>query len=60
MAIRPLQPPLEWGYDDVAGQVVMRLREREPADDTDPAEFVPTKEYIVRLEIASVVVKDLT
>jgi len=60
MSIRPLQTPVEWGYDDATGQVVMRLRERPPPDHPDPANFVPAQEYVVRLDIASVTVKDLT
>jgi len=59
MAVIPLQPPIEWGYDDATGELVVRLRERPPPDDPDPANFVPENEYVVRLVVASYVKRPL-
>jgi len=56
MAIMPLREPIEWGYDNTTGQLVVRMQEQAPDGDAD---WVPTREAIVRLNIANVNVNDL-
>lgn len=55
MAILPLSQPVEWGWDDVAKQLILRMRERH----IDDADVEPTREAIVRLNVASVNVRNL-
>ena len=59
MAIKRLEQPVEWGYDDVSGEILIRMRLDFPEGETDPAEFRPVKEAIVRLAPVSINVVDI-
>lgn len=59
MAIKKLQHPLEWGFDDVTQEILLLLRLEEPDGSVEPSEYRPTREAVVRLKIASVNVRNI-
>lgn len=56
MAFVPLENPVEWGFDTTTNQLMIRMRDRDPAK----PDAAPTREAIVRLTVASVNLVPLT
>jgi hypothetical protein len=59
VAILRLRAPLEWGYDQTTGEIVLKIRTRATETDPNRADWVPDKEAIVRLTPTSIQVNNL-